>query len=88
MQAQGGAAHRAGARDPQGTSALGTGRQLALLPEPFTQGDSSQLRSPRQAPSDRLFLSNIIQVLSLTAELHRTQGTGCEDGDITTLKGV
>lgn len=41
MQAQGGAAHRAGARDPQGTSALGTGRQLALLPESFTQGDTA-----------------------------------------------
>lgn len=63
MQAQGGAAHRAGARDPQGTSALGTGRQLALLPEPFTQGDSSQLRRPGQAPPDHPFPSSVIQVL-------------------------
>jgi hypothetical protein len=45
------------------TSALGTGRQLALLPEPFTQGDSSQPRRPGQAPPDLPFPYSVIQVL-------------------------
>ena len=65
----------------------GTGCQLALLPEPFTQGDSSQLWSPgrcrQTVPSIPVLLGSRAWLLSSTGP----KDLPVKIGDIMTLEG-